>query len=132
MSTLDFYCYCLVNDQFDQIGRFLKVLNNKFAHKISPKSLVTFWTILKGSTLWKNCCGIFLGNFWKHLDYISTSISGHTVNYEIPRVWTFETISNQSKGIPCHSFINVSNCINKIICLPSRNETSETQNYCQI
>ena len=31
----------------DQCGRFLKVLDNKFAHKSSPKDLVTFGANLK-------------------------------------------------------------------------------------
>ena len=64
--------------QYDQIGQFLKVLGNEFAYKCIPKTLVTFWAILKRSTLCKNCCGIYLGKFWKHLGYIFTPISGHT------------------------------------------------------
>ena len=52
--------------QCDQIGRFLKVLDNKLAYKCSPKTLSTFWAILKRSTLCKNVCGMYLGNFWEH------------------------------------------------------------------
>ena len=62
-------------EQCDQIGRFLKVLGTKLYFKSSPKTCVTFW----GITIWKNCCSINLGIFWKHLGNIFTPISGHTV-----------------------------------------------------
>ena len=65
-------------NQCDQIGRFLKVLCNNFTCKSSPKTFVTFWALLKSIPFCKNCCGIYLGNFWKHLGYIFTPISGHT------------------------------------------------------
>ena len=65
-------------DQCDQIGRFMKVLGNKFAHKSSPKILSTFELYWKRISKCKNCCGIYLGNFWKHLGYIFTPISGHS------------------------------------------------------
>ena len=64
--------------QCDQKGQFLKVICNYFACKSIPKTLVTFGAILKSIPLCKNCCGIYLGNFWKHLGYIFTPISGHT------------------------------------------------------
>ena len=67
------FCQC------DQIGRFMKVLGNRFACKSSPTSMVTFWAILKSLTLCKkNCCAIYLGNFWKHLGYIFTPLSVRT------------------------------------------------------
>ena len=68
------------SDQCAQIGRFLKVLASKFDYKSSLKHWWLFWAILKRSTLWKNCCGIYLDSFWKHLGYIFTPISGHTVS----------------------------------------------------
>ena len=37
--------------QCDQIGRFLKVLTNKFLHKRSPNILGLFWAINKNNTL---------------------------------------------------------------------------------
>ena len=53
--------------QCDQVGRFFKVLGNKFAHKITPKSLVvTFGAISKRIIVCKNCFFYYLGNFWKH------------------------------------------------------------------
>ena len=39
---------------------------------------MTFWSILKSITLCKNCCSIYLVNFWKHLGYNFTPISGRT------------------------------------------------------
>ena len=41
-----FSLHCM---QWDQIGRFLKVLGNKFAHKSSPKSFLTFGLLWKVS-----------------------------------------------------------------------------------
>ena len=60
-----------VDGQCDQIGRFFKVLGNKFAHKISPKRLGTFWAISKRIIVCKNCCFYYLG-------YLYTTTSGHT------------------------------------------------------
>ena len=42
---------------------------------------MTFWAILNRGTLCKNCCGIYLGNFWNHLGYIFSAISGHTAGH---------------------------------------------------
>ena len=53
--------------QCDQIGRFVKVLGNKFAHKSSWKKIGDFWAILKNINLCKNCCVNDLGNFGKYL-----------------------------------------------------------------
>ena len=39
---------------------------------------MTFVTFLKSITLCKNCCGIYLGNFWKRLGFIFIIMSGHT------------------------------------------------------
>ena len=65
-------------EQCDQNGRFLKVLGNKFAFKSSPKSFVYFWAIWKKIICHKNCCGYYLGNFWKHLGNFFNPASGHT------------------------------------------------------
>ena len=55
-------------DQWDQTGGFLKVIGNKFAHKSSPKRLMTFGLSRNRSIyVKKNLLWIYLGNFWKHL-----------------------------------------------------------------
>ena len=54
---------------YDQIGRFLKVLGNKIYSKRSPKDWQLFGRFRKTSLLCKNCIGYFLGNFWKKLGY---------------------------------------------------------------
>ena len=43
-------CLYVYQLQCDQIGRFFVVLCNKFAYNSIPKTLVTFWTILKSIT----------------------------------------------------------------------------------
>ena len=64
----------VVGNQCDLIGWFLKV----FGNKSNPKRLVTFGLIWKGKFC-KNCCGYYLGNFWKRLGNFLTQPSGHTV-----------------------------------------------------
>ena len=64
------------DDQCEQIGRLFKVQAKKLLTKVAQKHLLP---ILKSITLCKNCCCIYLGNFWKYLGYIFTPISGHTV-----------------------------------------------------
>ena len=49
--TFIIYDVLLTSEHRDQIGQFLKVLGNKFACKSSPKTLETFWAILKSITL---------------------------------------------------------------------------------
>ena len=63
--------------QCDQMGNCCKLLTTNLL-KSSPKILVIFWAFSKRSISWKNCFGIYLGNFGKHLGYIFTPISGHT------------------------------------------------------
>ena len=58
----------------------------------SPKTLVTFRAILKSITLCQNCCGIYLGNFWKHLGNIFTPLSGHTGRHRDKHRFVNETI----------------------------------------
>ena len=54
--------------QCDQIGRFLKDLEKKFASKNSHKNQLLFGYFEKILQC-KNCCGCnYLGNFWKPLD----------------------------------------------------------------
>ena len=65
-------------DQCDQIGRFLKVLVNKFAYKISPKILVTFGIFRNRSIYVKTALGYNLGNFWKDLGNFLLQHLGHT------------------------------------------------------
>ena len=51
-------------DSVDQIGRFLKVLGNKFAIKSRPKILLTFWLNLKMFTInLKTAVEILLATF---------------------------------------------------------------------
>ena len=64
--------------QCDQIGRFLKVLVNKFAYKISPKILVTFGIFRNRSIYVKTALGYNLGNFWKDLGNFLRQHLGHT------------------------------------------------------
>ena len=67
-----------VDGQCDQIGRFFKVLGNKFAHKISPKRLVTFGAIPKQIIV------LFL-LFWQLLETfglpLNSNIWSHWQNY---------------------------------------------------
>ena len=67
-----------VDGQCDQIGRFFKVLGNKFAHKISPKRLVTFGAIPKQIIV------LFL-LFWQPLETfglpLNSNIWSHWQNY---------------------------------------------------
>ena len=68
---------------FSQFNRLSQVVGSvtklsDFCLQKQPKTLVTFWAILKSITLCKNCCSIYLVNFWKHLGYNFTPISGRT------------------------------------------------------
>ena len=65
------------DNQCDQIWRFLKIVGNNFACKSSPKTLVTFWAILKvtlhGKTavtsIWatfRDISATFYSNTWSH------------------------------------------------------------------
>ena len=56
--------------QCDQIGRFFKVLGDKFSLKSSPNVLWMFGLLWKHPFSCINCCGYFLGNlvkFWATL-----------------------------------------------------------------
>ena len=62
-----------------KFGNFKKYLGNKFAYGSSPNRQVTFGPIMKIIMLYKNYCFDYLGNFSKHLDYLTAPTSGHTV-----------------------------------------------------
>ena len=68
----------ICRQQCDQIGRFLKVLVNKFAYKSSPKILVTFGIFRNRSIYVKTALGYNLGNFWKDLGNFLLQHLGHT------------------------------------------------------
>ena len=59
--------------QSDQIGRFLKVLGNKFAHKSTPKRLLTFGLLWKRSIKVKLLFKIGV-RFWKSAEYVNGSL----------------------------------------------------------
>ena len=82
-------------NQCDQIGRFLKVLGNKFALKSIPKRLLSFGIFWKRSINVNGWCGYYVGNFWKHLGNFWKHLSNfwkHLVNF-----------FNQAS---CHTFLN--------------------------
>ena len=81
------------DDQCEQIGRLFKVQAKKLLTKVAQKHLLP---ILKSITLCKNCCGIYLDNFWKDLGYIFTPISGHTGNDWKVTMRCNQILSNQS------------------------------------
>ena len=61
---------CLVRyEQSDQIGRFLKVLGDKFSYKRSPNVCWLVGLFWKHTFSLINWCSYFLGNFWKFLGY---------------------------------------------------------------
>ena len=71
----------LAQQQCDQIGRFLKVLVNKFAYKSIPKILV----VLGHSEIDQNYVkktAVDLGNFWKHLGKIFAPTSSLTAQQQ--------------------------------------------------
>ena len=60
----------LIDNQCGQIGRFFKVLVNKFSYKSRPNILGHFLGYSdKRHFKVKNCCDYYLGNFWKNLGY---------------------------------------------------------------
>ena len=64
-------------NQCDQIGRFLKVLGNKFCFKSSPKYLVAFRLFWKTSLLKLKPVWVILFNVKKKLGYFFTNIWSH-------------------------------------------------------
>ena len=84
IPTVVYSYYTVVHSYFnyfiqcDQIGWFFKVLCNKFAYKSSPNRLLTFGLFCKKINSCNNCCGYYLGNFWKHLGNFFNPASGHT------------------------------------------------------
>ena len=70
--------------QCDQIGRFLKVRDNKIASKRIPNDWQLFGLFWKTSLLCSNCIGYFLENFWKKLGYFLPPTSVHTAGTFAP------------------------------------------------
>ena len=55
--------------QFDQIGRLLKVLEDKVSIKSSPNAWCVFGLLQKATLFMLNYCDSFLGKFRKNLGY---------------------------------------------------------------
>ena len=73
-------------DQCDQIGQFFKVLVNNFAWKSSPKTLESFWAVLKYITFSKTAVASIwatFGNIWATflLQYLVTLLPTYLPTY---------------------------------------------------
>ena len=58
-----------------RLGNFWKFLATNLLTKGRPKTMLTFWAVLKRITFCKNCCGIHLSKCCKHLGYIFTLVT---------------------------------------------------------
>ena len=72
-----------------RLGDLKKFMVNHLRAEVAKK-IGDFWAILKTSILSKDCCGYFLGNFWKNWATICSNMWSHwlpvrTINYAQPK-----------------------------------------------
>ena len=78
-------------NQCDQIGRFLKILADKFSFKRSQNILSVLGLFWKQHFLSKKCCGYFLGNFWWYLGYFLVQRLVALLGWMNDLHWTLES-----------------------------------------
>ena len=77
--------------QSDQMGRFLKVLGDKFSCKTNPNVITSLGYIDKRNNSVKTDVVIFFGNFWNNLGYFYFTTWSHWTGYLVDREeWSAE------------------------------------------